>query len=83
MITCKELTEFLNAYVDNELPPSQRRAFDLHLAICRSCRNYLRSYRLTVALSHDCGGDPEAAPPAEVPEALIQAILRARAAAPE
>lgn len=83
MITCKELAEFLNAYVDDALPPAQRRAFNLHLALCRSCRNYLRSYRLTIHLSHDCLGAPDDAPPPEVPEALIAAILKARVPAPD
>ena len=50
-MTCSELTDFLLAYLANELPAEQRRTFDAHLAICPDCRRYLDSYRKTVEMS--------------------------------
>jgi anti-sigma factor RsiW len=70
---CREVIEqFLMDYVSRALSPEQEAAFDLHLAQCPSCVNYLRSYQETVRL----GGSLGAATPAdEVPESLVQAVL--------
>jgi predicted anti-sigma-YlaC factor YlaD len=78
MITCRELIEFLDRYVANELTPEQRRSFDWHLRLCRDCRNYLTSYTQTIKLGKlaYAGGDDPA--PNDVPEDLIAAILAAR-----
>jgi anti-sigma factor RsiW len=51
MVTCIELIAFLDAYVDNELDPSTRSDFDLHLLVCASCLAYLASYRETIELA--------------------------------
>ena len=80
MITCEQLVGFLNAYLDRELPLTTRASFELHLLFCSSCRNYLRTYRQTVDLVQAALRDPDAAPPADVPEALVAAILASRAA---
>jgi anti-sigma factor RsiW len=74
--TCRELIEFLDDYVARRLPTAQRLAFDLHLAMCRDCRNYLSSYRQTVVLSKEAKESEDAAAPPMPPE-LVQAILDA------
>jgi anti-sigma factor RsiW len=77
-MNCREFTEFLMAYLDGELPDDQRSAFDYHLHGCQSCVNYMDSYRATVALGRAaCAEDVPM--PDDVPEALVQAILAARA----
>lgn len=76
-LTCRELADFVMAYLDDELAPAARRDFEAHLAECEDCVAYLRSYRATVALERTLAGGGDADAP-EMPEALVQAILAAR-----
>ena len=77
-ITCRELIGFLADYLDGALPPAQRGEFDRHLAICPSCVNYLETYKATIRLGKSAFCEPGGAPPGDVPEELIAAILAAR-----
>lgn len=77
MPTCRELIDFLSAYLDDELDPEVRARFEEHLALCTACVDYLESYRATVrfevaALAPD---DPV---PEDVPEELVRAVLGSR-----
>jgi predicted anti-sigma-YlaC factor YlaD len=77
-MNCKEVTDFLSAYLDGTLPLRQRLIFRLHLLFCRHCRNYLNSFAETVRLvraQRDAASDHENEP---IPEPLVQAILAAR-----
>jgi anti-sigma factor RsiW len=49
-MTCQELVELVTAYLDDTLPPDQRRAFDEHLALCPGCERYLTQFQQTIAL---------------------------------
>ena len=51
MITCREFEDFILAYLEGELPERQRRQFDLHIRLCRECRDYLAAYRLSTELA--------------------------------
>ena len=73
-MTCRDVLDFLMAYLDGELTAEQRAAFDHHLSLCDACRDYLASYRATLRLER--AADPDAAPP--VPDELVRAILAAR-----
>ncbi|HEX6813595.1 MAG TPA: zf-HC2 domain-containing protein [Planctomycetota bacterium] len=75
-MTCREFTEFLDAYLAGSLPAGQGAAFERHLAVCADCVAYMDSYRRTVDA---CRGlrDNDQVPP-EVPEELVEAILRSR-----
>lgn len=42
-MTCRELTDFLGAYLDGELSEKVRRRFDEHLAACPECSAYLET----------------------------------------
>jgi len=78
-MNCREFTEFLHEYLFDNLPAEQRCEFEQHLAECPWCVAYLDSYRKTIQLERAAIGPPEDAPaPADAPEELIQAILRAR-----
>lgn len=80
-MNCREMTEFLMAFLEGELPDEQRRAFEEHLRLCPPCEVYLDTYRETVRLGRAaCGSDSEGLPE-EVPEELVQAILKARRSA--
>lgn len=77
-LTCKQLQDFLADYADDSLPAEQRDEFHRHLAICPSCVYYVEQYKTTIALGKAAFDCPDDAPPADVPEELIQAILAAR-----
>jgi anti-sigma factor RsiW len=76
-VTCREFTEFLDAYVGGTLSAAQRAEFDGHLASCKACVAYLESYRRTIELARNARRD-EGAAPQEAPEELVRAILAAR-----
>lgn len=82
MITCRRLAEFLDDYVADRLPPLLRARFELHLKMCRPCREYLDSYRRTVAIVHETGAsdlsgfdEPEQLP--AMPDAMVATIMHA------
>jgi hypothetical protein len=73
LLSCREALDFLADYLEGELAPVVRVAFERHLA------RYLESYREAIRLGRlawDAAG-----PAADVPEALVQAILASRGAA--
>jgi anti-sigma factor RsiW len=78
-LKCREVIEFLDRYIDGELPAGQRREFDWHLRLCRSCRAYLKTYRETIRLEKIVYADFGAGEGSgEVPEDLVAAILASR-----
>jgi anti-sigma factor RsiW len=77
-MTCRELADFLLAYLDGELNARERSRFDRHLFWCRPCRAYLDSYRTTVQLARSLGKPARDELPEPVPEALVQAVLAVR-----
>jgi len=78
-MNCREFTEFLDGYLFDNLPAEQRAEFEKHLAECPWCVAYLESYQKTIQLEQTAFSVPEGAPlPDDVPEELVQAILRAR-----
>lgn len=83
-LSCQELCEFLLSYVEHELDGQVREEFERHVKLCPPCGHYLDGYRETVALIRSCGRqelDPEQKRKHRPPEALIQAILSAKAKA--
>ena len=77
-MTCRDMHEFLMAYLDGELPPEQHGECCRHRDRCPPCARYLRSYELTVHLEREAFADPD---PAAAPEELVRAVLAARRAA--
>jgi anti-sigma factor RsiW len=77
-LSCRELIEFLAAYLDGELAPAERTAFEIHLSVCPYCVDYLATYRETIRLGKQAlVGASDV--PVEVPAELVDAILAARA----
>ena len=74
-ITCKELIDFLDDYVAEDLAPSRREEFERHLSVCPSCVEYVKSYRATIQLARRAYPDP-AEIPAEMLAALLAAVTR-------
>lgn len=77
MLTCRELIEFLAAYVEGELTADERARFDAHLAVCPHCVDYLNGYRESIRLAQAAYSDAAEIPP-DVPEELVEAILASR-----
>ena len=72
-MTCREVIGFIMDYLEGSLAAGERREFEKHLAVCRSCVAYLRTYELTIRM--------ETATQIEdvtVPEELVRAILASR-----
>lgn len=78
MITCRQFEEFILAYLESDLPARQQFVFELHLKVCRECRDYLAAYRCTIEISKRAFEDPDQPVPDDVPEDLVKAILAAR-----
>ncbi|MDA4846460.1 anti-sigma factor family protein [Hoeflea poritis] len=77
MITCEEFDDFILAYLEDTLSAREKFVFELHLKVCRDCREYLAAYRASLELARKCGKEPdEALPP--VPDDLVQAVMEAR-----
>jgi len=76
-ISCQELIDFLDRYVDGELPAPIKVKFEEHLDVCEACVEYLHSYRETIRLAADAWQDEELAIE-DVPRELIDAILAVR-----
>jgi anti-sigma factor RsiW len=74
-MTCREIAEFLLQYAAGELPSRQRAVFRRHLALCRACREYLKSYELTVNLARLAATPDDEPVPASIPDELVRAIL--------
>ena len=77
-MTCQELTQFLDDWVQGELPARQREAFDAHMGDCPECVAYGATYRRAVEMgkrAFECEGDEV---PEEVPPELVRAVLEAR-----
>ena len=78
MITCRQFEDFILAYLEGELPERQKLVFELHLKVCRECRDYLAAYRRTIEISKRAFEEPDQPVPDDVPEDLVKAILAAR-----
>ena len=80
-LSCKESIQFLDDYVDDTQPDKVRAAFERHLDIYPDCVDYLKTYRDTICLARGaCAADPSAPPPDDIPNELIEIILKSRPA---
>lgn len=48
MLACRELTELVTEYLEDQLSFGQRLRFEMHIGLCRHCRAYLRQMRHTI-----------------------------------
>ena len=77
MISCREFEDFVLAYLEDELTSTQRIIFEMHLKLCRECREYLIAYQSSLKATKKISQDQKEKI-ADVPEDLIKAILDAR-----
>ena len=77
MITCEEFEDFILAYLEEDLPAKQKFIFELHIKVCRECRDYLKAYRASMDLTKQALEDEYRLLPEQVPDDLIKAVLDA------
>lgn len=78
---CRDITAFLDEYLEARLAPEAVRVFEEHIAECPDCDAFLASYRATRAVAGEAlGGSaaPSTEPTKPAPDRLIEAILAAR-----
>ena len=56
-ITCREIVEIVNDYVEGVLSPTEREAVELHLNLCDGCTDYLEQLRLAIKLTGELPAD--------------------------
>ena len=44
-LTCKEMVELMNDYLESRLPPAELSDFERHLVYCDGCADYLQQLR--------------------------------------
>jgi anti-sigma factor RsiW len=76
-LTCRDLVEFLDEYLEGALTAEERACFESHLGVCPDCVAYVDSYRATLRLGREAFREHEAEL-ADAPRALVDAILDAR-----
>ena len=63
MLSCKDITEKANEYVDKELPLVARVKFHIHLFMCVNCRRYVTQLKTTILalgrMRHDTNTEVE------------------------
>jgi hypothetical protein len=77
-VTCEHCIEFLLEYFDGLLSPAEKGKFESHIAICKDCQIYIENYRKAALLTTQLGQTERTQPGDDVPEGLIEAILKAR-----
>lgn len=78
-VTCAELIRFLDDYFEGRQPPGTKADFERHLAACRHCADFLRSYEITTKLCEALGsGRAAGEADAGGHDDVIRAILAAR-----
>jgi len=68
-VTCREVIDVLDDYVDGTMPPDVAAELERHLADCAPCRAYLATYRKTRELTAAAGR-------AEMPEEMQERLRR-------
>lgn len=75
MLTCREFEEFIDDYLDDNLPASVSRKVRLHLIACRDCRSYISAYKRSIEMGKAVCDKLDSEIPEDVPEELITFVL--------
>ena len=66
--TCKEITDLIFGYLNDQLSPRVKRDFQRHLRICPDCVNFLNTYQKTASVTRSIR-------PEEIPSKVRSNIL--------
>jgi predicted anti-sigma-YlaC factor YlaD len=58
VLTCREVTEMANDYLDRNLNWLAKLQFRLHLMMCRHCQRYVDQLAKTITLLRGSRGEP-------------------------
>jgi anti-sigma factor RsiW len=50
-LSCHEVVELVTDYLEEALPPEERRRVEEHLELCEGCTRYLEQMRETIRLT--------------------------------
>ena len=78
MLRCRDVVDLILAYLEGTLDPSERQAFERHIADCPNCWRFLHMYGETISLGHQL---QEEAIPLDVHKRL-ETFLRGRLTRP-
>ena len=56
-LVCQQAVELVTDYLEDRLPPRQRRRFEAHLAACPHCTGYLEQIRTTIRVAGEVDAD--------------------------
>lgn len=80
-ISCEELEAFIMDFIDERLTEKQQAMFNMHLEECASCKTYVADYQKSIKLSQTAfkgnNSSNTSVNESQMPEELVQAILRA------
>jgi anti-sigma factor RsiW len=76
-MTCRQVVELMTAYLEGNLPASERTRFEEHIAGCDGCRAYLAQLQTTREVVGRTANEPM---PASVERELIEAFRNWRRA---
>ena len=68
---CRELVELVTDYLEGRLSPADRARFEIHLAACEACRDYMEQFRQTI---RTLGRLPEESLGADAQKTLLDAF---------
>jgi len=75
MLSCKDVTERADAWLDGDLSPLQAMQVRLHLAMCKGCSRFMGQMRTTRLLTERTTSSDAAQPLQEADDARISDIL--------
>ncbi len=70
-LTCREMVELMNDYLEGALAEGDRARFEAHLSTCDACTTYLAQVRQTIRLT---GRLTEESMPPGVRDEILQAF---------
>ncbi len=76
MLNCREFEEFIDDYIDGNLPASVSRKVYLHLLACGDCRSYIRAYQRSIEMSKAFCDKLDSEVLEDVPDELISIALK-------
>jgi predicted anti-sigma-YlaC factor YlaD len=69
MLTCRQMTELVTDYLERRMIWWDRVRFQMHLGMCRHCREYVRQMKETIQAAGRVGIEP---PTSSVEEELLK-----------
>jgi len=71
-MSCRDLTELVTDYMEGRMSFMQRLSFQIHVGMCKPCREYLRQMKLTVDSVGGLAAEQKLPPmPPEVQDELL------------